>query len=166
MQKVPRKLKIFLLIVVGLIAVKYIFFRAPSEAQMIAHFKTHKTEFEQLRSMLQQDKKIFDIGSDWLSSRDGTGDSLTDTGITQQRLNQYRILMDKLNVSPIGRFSSRENYFRFSVFGGGFTDTTWSIGYVWSDKTPENIVPSAYNTMPRNRSHSRIEGKWYIYHRR
>lgn len=147
--------------------IRYTFFRAPSESQMLAHFRTHKTEFEQLRSMLQQDKQISIIGSDWMRGRDM---SIVDTpeqmGISVERLAQYRALMNKLGVAPISGFGSRENYFQFNVFGGGFTDTTWSIGYAWSSKTPENIVPSAYNSMPRHRCHSRIVGDWYIFHRR
>ena len=136
---------------------------------MIAHFKAHKAEFEQLRAMLQQDKKIFVIGSDWVRSRDGAGDTLADIGISMQRLDKYRALMNKLDVAPIGGFSSRENYFQFHVFGGGFTDTTWGIGYVWSKKPPEAIVKSAYWHRPimrGDRVHSHIEGNWYIFHRR
>jgi hypothetical protein len=86
-------------------------------------------------------------------------------GISKQRLAQYHSTMNKLGVVPI---SGDDDYAQFDVFGGGFADTTWSIGYAWSKQPPKAIVKSAYNTMPmrERRVHSHIEGNWYIYHRR
>jgi hypothetical protein len=167
MRKVPRKLKIFLLIVMSLVLIKYVFFRAPSEAQMLARFHEHKADFEQLRSMLKQDKKIMEIGPDWIRSQDwDLPDNPEQVGISKQRLAQYHNLMNKIGVTNVGG-SKNSNYVQFDVFGGGFADTTWGIGYAWSKKPPRNIVKSAYHTMPirDGRVHSLIEGNWYIFHR-
>ncbi len=165
-----RFFKIFLLIVVLAFITHRVFFSAPSEAQMIAHFRAHRAEFEQLRVMLQQDTQVFEIGNDWVSSRQSSSiDTLANAGISQQRLNAYHALMKQLSVTPIGRLSSGTDYFQFNVFGGGFADTTWSVGYVWSKNPPGNIVASAYQlsgAMRGNRVHSVLEGDWYIFQRR
>lgn len=39
----------------------FFFFRAPSEAEMIAKFQQRRAEFEQIRLMLQQDQNIDEI---------------------------------------------------------------------------------------------------------
>jgi len=167
MAKLSRRIKIVLLLIVGLVAAKTIFFRAPSEDQMIAHFRQHKAEFEQLRAMLLEDKQIMMIGSDWLRSRDwDLPDNSEEIGVSRQRLADYHALMNTLDVAPIG---GDDDYVQFNRFGGGFTDATWGIGYAWSRKPPETIVKSAYWHKPimrGRRVHSHIEGNWYIFQRR
>jgi hypothetical protein len=161
-----RVLKIFIVILIGIAAIHYAFFRAPSESQMLANFKEHKIQLEQLRSMLQQDRKVQAIAFDWFSGTGVPDDSLKSAGISQQRLDAYRKLMKIFGVSLIGRLGGKKGYFKFAVFGGGMTDTSWSIGYAWSEDTPSHIVKSAYNTVYSGWCHSPIEGHWYIYHMR
>lgn len=162
-----RVLKILIIIVIGIVVIHYTFFRAPSESQMLANFKGHKAQFEQLRLMLEHDKKVGNISPDGFVDKGlWHYNSLLDSGLSQQRLDKYRKLMKICGVSNIGRLGYKEGYYRFIVFGGGFTDTSWSIGYAWSEQKPSHIVKSAYNTIYSGWCHSPIEGHWYIYHMR
>ncbi len=132
---------------------------------MIARFHEHRTEFEQLRAMLQRDSQVRFISATSFDTTDWSGST---SQISPQQLAKYRALMQQLGLSAIVRLTSRGGYFRFEVFGGGFTDTSWGIGYAWGYKPLTPLVQSAYNQMPRrDRQHfSPIEGHWYIYHRR
>lgn len=164
--KRPTKFQTFLLLCFGLFAIRWLFFRVPSETEMIAKFRERKAEFEQIQAMLQQDKFIFVIGPDWVEAQwDEKKSRYFPLDISAERLNLYRSRLKKLGFSGV---VSRNGQIRLHQFGGGFTDTSWSIGYSWSSKTPTPLVKSAYYEMPgRDKMHfSRLEGHWYIYHRR
>ena len=156
------------------IAVYWFFSRAPSEAQMIAKFRAHKAEFEQIRLMMEEDN-IKAIGRDSVKMRYkvipmGNGISNPEElppKASPARLELYRSRLKALGLSS-ARLDPLRNRIRFYQFGGGFTDTSWSIGYAWCKETPKPLVKSAYYQMPgQNHTHySRIEGDWYIYHLR
>jgi len=163
--------KIFLLLILGAFAIHFLFFRAPSEAQMIAKFHANKAQFEQLRLMLAHDKNVKDIGPDWTNAKykkmpDGVEMPQLPLNVSDKRFALYRARMKQLGISML-LVDERRDLVRFSVFGGGFTDTSWSIGYVYSKNIPNPLVKSAYYQMPgREGIHfSRIEGNWYIYNR-
>ena len=168
------KLKIFASVVLIVVAVHYIFFRAPSEAQMLTKFHQHKAEFEQIRLMLKHDKNVETIGNDWVTAKYGDKDGNQPDGvdlhelplnITQSRIKLYRLRLKKLGFS---RVDSNDGTVHFGEFGGGFADTTWGIGYIWSAKPLTPLVKSAYYARPA-RDHwvfSHIEGNWYMYQRR
>ena len=163
--------KIFVLAITALIAVHFVFFRAPSESQMIARFHAHKAELEQLRLMLAHDENVRIIGPDWTQSKSEfdsqerwTRDLPLD--VSNVRLALYRHRMKNLGITNLYVYDQKHQI-HFSLFGGGFADTTWDIGYAWSKETPKPLVKSAYYQMPgREGIHfSRIEGDWYIYNR-
>lgn len=166
--------KIFLLLILSAFAIHYLFFRAPSEAQMIAKFHEHKAQFEQLRLMMEEDN-IRVIGPNWVEMRYKEiprGNGISDLvelpmNVSSARLALYRSRLKSLELDS-ARLDQFKNRIRFYQFGGGFTDTSWSIGYAWCKNTPKPLVKSAYNQMPGREGliFSRIEGDWYIYHRR
>ena len=168
------KPQIFGLFVLALFAVHYLFFRAPSEAQMIAKFHQRKAEFKQIRLMLGQDRNVETIGSDWVRAKYGDKNGNQPEGvdlhelplnISPQRIALYR---ERLRALGFSRVDSYNGGVQLPEFGGGFTDTTWGIGYMWSAKPLNPLVKSAYSQMPK-RDHwhySYIEGNWYLYHRR
>ena len=163
--------KIFLLAITGLVAIHFVFFRAPSERQMIAKFHAHKAEFEQLRLMLAHDKNVKDIGPDWTNAKpdfNSKGEATRDLplNVPDDRLALYRHRMKNLGIANLYVYDQKHQI-HFSLFGGGFADTTWDIGFAYSQKTPKTLVKSAYNEMPGKEgiNFSRIEGDWYIYNR-
>ncbi len=163
--------KIFVLAILALVTIHWLFFRALSEAQMIAKFHAHKAEFEQLRLMVA-DKNVQVIAKNWTEAKhkniplgvEVKGSTKLPLNISKDRLLLYRKRMNDLGIiKVVGYDQSRQ--IRFSLFGGGWTDTTWGIGYAWCKDTPKPLVKSAYNQMPgRDKIHfSRIEGDWYLY---
>ena len=130
---------------------------------MIAHFRAHRAEFEQLHLMLAQDKNVHVIGPDWVDAQWGDKSALP-LNVSDARLARYRALLKQLGMITVVVDAERQRV-RLERFGGGFTDTSWSIGYSWSRDTPKPLVNSAYHQYPgKDKIHySRIEGDWYIY---
>ena len=166
--------KIFVLAITALIAVHFVFFRAPSEAQMIAKFHAHKAQFEQIRLMMKEDN-IRSIGPNWVEMKYKEmpmGNGVFNLVELPLKASPTRLGLCRSRLNALGLSSARldqfRNRIRFYQFGGGFTDTSWGIGYAWCKDTPKPLVKSAYNQMPgRDKTHfSRIEGDWYIYHSR
>lgn len=178
MKRTPRWLKVAAALLVLFVGYRW-FFGAPTEAQMLSNFRTHRREFEELRAMLQHDKRIESIypnSSEVLLSyykRDGVDyreewtTDLRKIGLTPQRFARYQQLLQILNVNSAVCSRSR-NSLRLGVFGGGFYDATWDVGYAWLATPPKILVRSAYSQLPmRDHGHcSRIEGDWYLYQRR
>ena len=144
---------------------------------MIDKFHAHKTEFEQLRLMVAQDKNVRIITKSWTDAKykkmpDGVDSPQLPLNVSQKRLALYRERMKYLGISML-LVDERRNLVRFTQFGGGFLDTSWNIGYAYAPETPKALikkvlVKSAYNQMPGKEGihFSRIEGDWYIYHSR
>ncbi|MBV9865633.1 MAG: hypothetical protein JO316_09805 [Abitibacteriaceae bacterium] len=133
---------------------------------MISKFRQQKSQFEQIRLMLQQDKNVVTVGNDWVETRWLGYGELTRNTVSAERLALYRARLRQLGFSRVDRVGIEQ--VQLELFGGGFADTTWGIGYVWSDAPPQPLVTSAYNSMPmrEHRNYSPLEGHWYIYHRR
>ncbi|RYF45656.1 MAG: hypothetical protein EOO38_15630 [Cytophagaceae bacterium] len=168
------KLQIFSGLIVVLFAIHYLFFRAPSEAQMLAMFHQRKAQFEQIRLMIKQDRNVEAINEKWVTGRYGDKNGNQPEGvdlhelpinISPKRIALYRARLKALGFSGV---NARHGRVQLVEFSGGFTDTSWGIGYVWSAKPLTPLVKSAYYQMPgQNHWHySRIEGNWYMFHMR
>jgi hypothetical protein len=146
----------------------FCFFRAPSEAEMIAKFQQRRTEFEQIRLMLQQDQNqdqnIDEIFPTFVRAKWGDQGELP-LNVSEARLALYRSRLSALGFSSVRRY---EGKIQLGQFAGGFADTTWSIGYIWSAQPLTPLVESAYSSRPQrdHRHYSRLGGNWYLYHRR
>ena len=163
------KLQWFGLVIFALVAIHILFFRAPSEPQMLAKFHQRKAEFEQIRLMLKQDKNVAIIAEDWeraknSAEKDGVEMHELPLNISPERVTLYRSRLKSLGLSKV--IVDKERV-QFPQFGGGFGGDTWAIGYVWSEKSLKPLVKSAYHAYPnRGQVHySPIAGNWYLYHR-
>jgi len=159
------KILLCVIVVLCFVTVHFIFFRAPSEINMIHKFHQRKGDFEQIRLMLKEDKNVATIGSFWVTGKWSEEKGELSPYLSTKRLALYRSRLKDLGFS---RVDSDDGYIQLEQFGGGFTDTSWGIGYIWSATTPVPIVKSAYNQRPPQNTwcYSRIEGNWYIYQRR
>jgi hypothetical protein len=164
------KLKVFGLIVLGFVAIHYLFFRAPSEVQMLNKFHQHKAEFEQIRLMLEHDRNVQTIGWDWVTPKESVEKDYVEShtlplNISKSRIGLYRSRLKKLGFD---RVDSKNGCVFMAEFAGGFGGHTWAIGYIWSAKPLKPLVKSAYAVMPMKDHwrYSHIEGNWYMFHRR
>lgn len=131
--------------------------RAPSEEAMQRTFFEHRREFDELQALAL--------------SETNSGDNRFAPGERAPTARRTRAveLMYQLGIST-AYFNRREEgpYQGFYVFGGGFTDTSWSIGYAYSRAPLSPIVPRAY-AMPdyartgKTRHFAPLDGGWYIY---
>lgn len=119
---------------------------------------------------MQQDKNVQMISDDWVEAKyseekDGVEMHELPLNVSQKRIELYRSRLHQLGFARINSYQGR---IHMAEFGGGFTDTTWSIGYIWSATPLSPIVQSAYEQQPnRDEWHiSPIEGNCYLYHRR
>ena len=101
--------------------------RAPSEAEMLADFQQHRAVFQRLVAMARADHL------DYLSGQHGFTDA-HNKALPQARFDQYQKLLQQTRATHIILYHSRPSVYTFPVFGGGMTDTSWAVGYAWSDK--------------------------------
>ncbi len=171
-MKIKRsKGKVFVLAIAMLLVTFWFSTRPLSEAQMIAKFHAHKAQFEQLRLMMKEDN-LASVDLEFASAQPkqvpidgGFTNEPMPLEVSESRLALYRSRLKALNFDWI-HARQTPNIVTLRQFGGGFMDTSWSIGYVWYQTPPKSLVKSAYHQMPY-RDHtnvSRIEGDWYIYH--
>ncbi len=133
---------------------------------MLANFRQHKAVLQILVSMARQDNLTY-LG-DTFGRRNIviTGkNEWKEVDISKNRQVQYRALMEQSGVHTI---AYQHHICRFIVFAGGFTDTSWTVGYAWAQKPviPMTIVPSAYYDQTKMRGttvYSEIENGWFIY---
>jgi hypothetical protein len=73
--------------------------RHPSDAELIGRFQDHREEFETLKTMITEDVKVYRIGPgySWFEGAEGRAYP-AQLGLTDERLAQYRGLMEKLGV--------------------------------------------------------------------
>ncbi len=90
-SKKPTKFQKFLLFVFAVFVIHRVFFRAPSEAEMIAKFRGHKAEFEQIRLMLQQDKNVAAIGPDSVRAASGPDEIQSPQNIKQGIISMHEL---------------------------------------------------------------------------
>jgi hypothetical protein len=165
---------VFLLLVPAAFAFGIFFFarsqRAPSETEMLANLKTHKRELNQLVQMARSDHLFFMNGDTGTANKRIKANNFQEVDISKSRLMQYKTLMEKVGVQNFS-CSFDNSACHAGVFGGGFADTTWSVGYAWELKPDPSmkIVPSAYYDQIKMRDttvYSKIESHWFIYRSR
>jgi hypothetical protein len=149
----------------ALVLLRATLFRTPSEAEMIRKFRQHRAQFEQIRLMLQRDKNIETIGPDWVDTRYEGNGRWAALNVSADRIALYRARLKRLGFSRVDYY---QGLVQLEQFGGGFADTTWGIGYMWSKNLPPALVRSAYRSKPMrgHRTYSVLDGNWYIYQRR
>jgi hypothetical protein len=76
----------------------------PSDTEMIAHWRAHRSVLEQLAGMMRQDAKLKRIGKDWIDPDDGSG------GITTERMALYRKLMGEAKILVAAHYSDQVEF--------------------------------------------------------
>ncbi len=173
MKRRPKPLLLTLILLPIIAFAAFYFSRSqgvPSEAEMISNVQKNRAAFQQLVEMAHSDNLLSAGSLHGLKLKKLRTDEFKRVEISQARLKQYQALLKQVGAKRIDYSLSRGTC-RFYVFGGGFTDTSWSIGYAWARKptTAMKIVPSAYSQQGQMRDttvHSIIEKDWFIFHSR
>ncbi len=149
---------------------------ALSEAGMLANFHQNKMTLVELSQMAREDKMRWTNGVDsdpyeifdHYDKKSGITSLKDGPAISSKRLAKYKQLMEQCGVQSVGCDENGSSC-SFYFFGGGFGDTTWSIGYEWTPTKPTPLVSSAYYYKGQMRDtavYSPIEKDWYIYNSR
>jgi len=122
------------------------------------NFRDHRSEFEQIRSMLERDENIFRIDDDWTDPTD----------LPAEKVQEYRHLFAILGT-PRG-FYNRRNPFRIELIASarGWVTSGSMKGYVYLTERPKDTVSDLdrYHNGSGAKVDSalrHIEGNWYLF---
>jgi hypothetical protein len=130
-----------------------------SDEELIANFKTHEAEFDQLLQMVVADKGLLRVDDDWTNPTDPKT-----IGVSDERIATYRNIFRKLDI-PRG-FSSYQGGVEFISSSQGLAVGGSSKCYTWLEKPPPKLVDNieTYRSKP-GASYPvfrHVQGNWYL----
>jgi hypothetical protein len=132
-----------------------------TDAEMIANFKAHKREFEQLLQMVVTDKGLTRVDDNWTSPEDPQT-----IGLSKLRLDEYRKLFQKVGTPRGFSANAVRDSIEFISSAQGMVTHGSSKSYVYTTIVPSLIVENIDSYREQNNSfypvYKRIEGNWYI----
>ena len=179
MKRRPKPLLLTLILLPIIAFAAFYFSRSrqmPSEAEILANFKTHKATFRKLAQMAKSDGIVYltQTSGKMLSSYSPNPEDGVETPATL--VQRYAPLMKEAGVIWIGGRDVRP--MRFRVAGGqrGLL-RGWSLGFAWENlysgarSYAVPLVSSAYQIPPKrpgflddaNFTFSKIEPSWFLY---
>jgi len=138
-----------------------------TDAELIARFQAHRTEFERLKDLLLDEPVVYSIGPSEV--RAWSRDLATKPGTAQPRhpLGEYRALLRKLGVSRVTRdMTATQPRVFFDVSSHGYVVHGSSKSYLYSTLVEERSLERSLDAMTAARKGEglrRIEGDWYLY---
>jgi len=133
-----------------------------TDEYMIANFKAHQSEFDQLLQMILSDKGLLRVDNDWTLPANPEA-----VGVSQERISGYRKIFHRVGV-PRG-FSARESRdeIDFIATTKGLSVTGSAKGYTWLSKRPELVIDNLdkyWSTDGKSfTAYRHIEGNWYLW---
>jgi hypothetical protein len=130
-----------------------------SDEALIANFKAHEAQFNQLLEMVLADKGLRRIDDDWTDPKDPQT-----IGVSSERIAVYRKIFRTLDI-PRG-FSSYQGIVEFISSSQGLAVSGSSKCYTWLEKPPSNLVDNieTYRAKP-GASYPvfrHVQGNWYL----
>ena len=141
--------------------------RPPQESKIIRDFSAHRAAYEQVRTMLSEDKGVDTVADYGIENTDSPISRIPpDGGMPVVRYQEYLALLKQIGASRVGR-GSQPLRVAFDVWGSGWGGDTRHVDVCWLEREPSNTVASLdafYRTAkPRNPSYVHIDGNWYIW---
>jgi hypothetical protein len=132
-----------------------------SDEQLIANFKTHEAQFNQLLEMVMTDKGLHRVDDNWTDPHDPKT-----VGISDERIATYRSMFRALDI-PRG-FSANQDMgvVEFISSARGLSVSGSKKSYVWLKNPPSGLVDNidTYRTKPGASYpvYRHIIGNWYL----
>jgi hypothetical protein len=132
-----------------------------SDDELIANFKAHEAEFNQLLQMVMADKCLYRVDDNWANPNDPKT-----IGISDERIAIYRKMFRALDI-PRG-FSANQDVgvVEFISSAQGLSVSGSSKSYVWLKEPPSGLVDhiDSYRTQPGASYpvYRHITGNWYL----
>jgi hypothetical protein len=132
-----------------------------SDEQLIANFKTHEAEFNQLREMILADNRLLRVDEDWTKPEDPKT-----IGIPDERIATYRKIFRKLDIPRGFYFYPESGEVKFISSAQGLAVSGSSKSYVWLKEPPSTLVDSI-DTYPIKAGatypvYRHVTGNWYL----
>jgi hypothetical protein len=128
----------------------------PSDQSLIANFQSNRVSFNNLATMIEQDKKNSKM-QEKISPI-----NLNDIGIMQERQVEYEKLIRQTNIKSFGITNMPSSVdFTYWVHGSAISSTSIK-GYALI-KCPEDQSLSKFQKFLKTQNYRWIEGNWYIY---
>jgi hypothetical protein len=132
-----------------------------SDEELIANFKTHEAEFNQLRDMIMADKYLYRVDYNWTKPEDPKT-----IGVSDERIATYRKMFVKLGIPRGFYFYPDSGEVKFLSSAQGLSVSGSSKSYVWLKQTPSGLVDSidTHRTKPGATYpvYRHITGNWYL----
>jgi hypothetical protein len=111
----------------------------PTDEEMIATFREHRAEFEQLRAMMQQDEGLARVDDDWTQPEDPAS-----IGVPPERIAEYRSLAKKLALERgVAGFGDKAQRIDFIASARGLSISGSSKSFVWLGTPPQPTEDTA-----------------------
>jgi hypothetical protein len=141
--------------------------RPPKESKIGRDFSAHRAAYEQMRTMLSEDKGV-DLVADWgIENTDSPISKMPpDGGMSVARYQEYLALLKQIGARLVSR-GEEPLEVCFGMWASGFAGETRHVEVCWLDREPSNTVASLdafYRTAkPRKPSYVHIDERWYIW---
>ena len=105
----------------------------PTDEEMIASFREHRAEFEQLRTMMEQDEGLARVDPYWTEPEDPAS-----IGVPPERIAEYRSLSKKLALERgVAGFGDKAQRIQFLASARGLSVSGSSKSFVWLGTPPQ-----------------------------
>jgi hypothetical protein len=164
-----RGVIISVVVIVGVLGVATVYLLGisartpPQEAKFVQLFNSHRSEFDKLREMLQQDTNLVSV-ADWGSRMRNPMNSLP-----PERYNEYMQLLKQVGGRAANREEGEHADPSVLLWGWGFAGHTKHLGICWLDEKPPNQVATLDGYHGRgsygNRviTYRNIDTNWYLW---
>ena|SRR5579864_743077 len=129
----------------------------PSDSAMERTFHACQRDFDQLRRLIMEDSSVGILL--WVSE-DRTDPDVEEAfrrGLSQARLEKYRILLRRLRLRAVGRDG---NDVVFNAYYSGFEQR----GYLYSEDVPQGLEQKPSDLSEPEYSTKFLQERWYLYH--
>ncbi len=148
----------------------------PSLETLEGRFPRQRHDLETIVSMSEQDSQVVRIDPTFLINRQNQSTEFgSETGITQERWNQYRRLFGRNDISQGIQHDPQTGDAFIMVQSTGLLDRGYSNGYLYCGPGPKHAYPPCYSSKPSGEhpykegdegySYRKLADRWYAYGR-
>jgi hypothetical protein len=136
-----------------------------ADQELIANFQSHRTEFNRLLQMINEDRDLKRVDNDWTFPENPQA-----IGIAQERIDKYRTLFRQAGVPRGFSAFQSSDYIEFIASSQGLAVSGSSKGYLYAKEPPPRVIDNLDTYRAQESKFSpafpvfrHIEGNWYLF---
>jgi hypothetical protein len=132
---------------------------APRDVDVIAQFRSHRTEIDTLMTMMREDRDLLRVDDNWTDP--------ASSGISAQRIATYRRMLASIGYPRGFYYDPTSGRVTFMVWAAGLAGSGSSKSLMYKPEKPSPLVDDldAYRP-PKGQDYAlafrHIEGDWYL----